>query len=193
MEGGGEGAGVSRPRLRRRAREGWAGQPPFGGGEKRRKQRRRHLLRLNVSAGGSRKNSVARVSRARDPASFACLVPRGCHASPLGPLGEVAAAAAAAATTTPRIGVGNAGRLPSPPCPRIKVMLPGLRDHDSARPGLSGPARGRRVTQAAVTFHSAVPAPGCRIRSRFGAWERSWEVTTVFQFGHIGVEPTPFL
>uniref|UniRef100_A0A7N5K5F2 Eukaryotic translation initiation factor 1A n=1 Tax=Ailuropoda melanoleuca TaxID=9646 RepID=A0A7N5K5F2_AILME len=39
------------------------------------------------------------------------------HASPLGPLGGVAAPAAA---DTPRIGVGNAGRLPSPPCPRIK-------------------------------------------------------------------------
>lgn len=83
--GRGEGAGVSRPRLRRRAREGWAGQPPFGGGEKRRKQRRRHLLRLNVSAGGSRKNSVARVSRARDPASFACLVPRGATRRPWAP------------------------------------------------------------------------------------------------------------
>lgn len=112
------------------------------------------------------------------------------HASPLGPLGGVAAPAAA---DTPRIGVGNAGRLPSPPCPRIKVMPPEPRDHDSARPGLSGSACGLRIAQAAVTFLSAVPARGCTIRTRFGAWERRWEVTTVFQFGHIGVEPTPFL
>lgn len=165
--------------VRRRGKETQAAATPFAAAERERRRISEELGRESLP-------------RTR-PGLFCLLGTAGCHASPLGPLGEVAAAAAAAATTTPRIGVGNAGRLPSPPCPRIKVMLPGLRDHDSARPGLSGPARGRRVTQAAVTFHSAVPAPGCRIRSRFGAWERSWEVTTVFQFGHIGVEPTPFL
>lgn len=49
------------------------------------------------------------------------------------------------------------------------------------------------TAQAAVTFFSTLPVGGWAVRTRFWARERSWEVTPVFQFGHTGVEPTPFL
>lgn len=163
----------------------------MGGGDVRRKQPRRHLLRPNVGAGGSRKSSVSETLQRTRPGRsrlFGSAVPRVAARAPSGSRHRCAAAAAA-----PGIEVRNTAKPPSPPCPRIKVMPPGPRDHDSARFGLPGPARGLGIVQAAVTFLSVLAADGWAIRTRFWARERSWELTPVFQFGHIGVEPTPFL
>lgn len=74
-------------------------------------------------------------ARSRDSSAHATGLSRplgnaGLHASPLTPLGVAAAAAA-------RVRVGVAARPRLPPCPRIKVMLPGPQAPHSALPGLA--------------------------------------------------------
>lgn len=171
------------PRLRLRAEGGWEAGPRGRGRSRAGRSTARcrdAICHCRAWAPAPSQAPVINLSRARLLTRRTVSIPRTCQRR---------------SPESPTVPAASLSKVPHPasqslpPCPRIKVRTP--LDRGSAPGALLAASRS---AQAASDLPAIFPclSSGCVPRVLPGARQKRREVTPGSQFGHIGVEPTPF-